>query len=302
MRLLVTVCLFILSASLTLAQETGENNELLKDTVWRFEGQSSFNFTQGFLENWTQGGENFLSGIILNDYTLSYDKEKSSWENNMSYKLGATQQGEERLRKNEDLFDFSSKYGYDLSNKNIFFTNIISFKTQMFKGFDYANDNDSIAISRFLNPGHIVIATGFEYKYKKILSAMASPLSGKVTLMTDTAHYDPVAFGIDEGENFRAEMGAYVKIKFKKEVVKNVNLSTTLELFNNYFSNPENIDIDWQTTITFNVNKYIKTTIFAHVIYDDDVPIPLTGGRTTRNFQIKETLGIGLAYSINKYK
>ncbi|MFO7864352.1 MAG: DUF3078 domain-containing protein [Salinivirgaceae bacterium] len=301
MRYLLTTLLFVLSSSIIFAQEPENNNtDSPKDTAWSLEGQSSFNFTQGFFENWTQGGENFLSGLILNDYTLSYDKKRASWENNFSYKLGTTQQGEEDLRKNEDIFEFSSKYGHDLSQKNMFFTNIISFKTQMFKGFDYANDNDTAAISQFMNPGHVVIATGLEYKYKKMLSALVSPLSGKATIMTDTANYDPVAFGIDEGEKFRAEMGAYVKIKFKKEVVENVNISTTLELFNNYFNNPENIDIDWQTTITFNVNKYIKTTLFAHVIYDDDVPIPITGGRTTRNFQVKETLGIGLAYSINK--
>ena len=271
-----------------------------KDTIWTLDGNSSLNFTQGYYENWTPGGENFLSTLILNDYTLSYEKGKASWENNANYKLGGTQQGEQKLRKNEDIFEFNSKFGYDLSNKNIFFTNIINFKSQAFKGYDYANGNDTVAVSQFLNPGYLVVASGFEYKYKKMLSAMVSPLSGKATFMTDTTNYDPQAFGIDEGEKYRAEMGAYVRVKFIKEIVKNVTINTSLELFNNYFNNPENIDINWQTTITFNVNKYIKTVLFTHVVYDDDVPIPKANGKFTRNFQIKETLGIGIAYSLNK--
>lgn len=300
MKKLFTILLVVLSTSIYASILTDTTATSPKDTIWTFEGQSSLNFTQGFLENWTAGGENFLSSLILNDYTISYDKKRASWENNATYKLGGTQQGEQDFRKTEDIFELNSKFGYDLKRKGLFFTNIINFKTQAFKGFDYANGNDTVAISRFLNPGYLIVASGFEYKYKKILSVLVSPLSGKATFMTDTVNYNPESFGIDEGEKYRAEMGAYIRIKFKKEIFKNVALNTSLELFNNYFNNPENIDIDWQTTITFNVNKYIKTVIFAHVVYDDDVPIPKANGKFTRNFQVKETLGIGIAYSINR--
>lgn len=271
-----------------------------KDTVWTLEGKSSLNFTQGFLENWTPGGENFLSTLILNDYTIDYEKKRASWENNFTYKLGGTQQGEQDVRKTEDIFEFNSKFGYNLKRRGLFFSNIVNFKSQAFKGFDYTNEDNSKAISRFLNPGYLIVATGFEYKYKKIMNAMVSPLSGKLSFMTDTVNYDPTAFGIEEGEKLRGEMGAYARINFKKEIVKNIVVNTYLELFNNYFNNPENIDINWQTTISFNVNKYIKAVLFTHVVYDDDVPIPKANGKFTRNFQIKETLGIGIAYTIGK--
>ncbi|HKK58831.1 MAG TPA: DUF3078 domain-containing protein [Salinivirga sp.] len=289
MKLLTTIMLTMAVIISYGQQDTAKTVEQKKDTVWTFEGQSSLNFTQGFLENWSQGGENFLSTLLLNDYTISYDKKRASWENSFNYKLGGTQQGDQDMRKTEDIFEFNSKFGYDISNRNIFFSNIINFKTQFLKGFDYGSGNDSIAISRFLNPGHLVVATGFEYKYDKILSAMISPLSGKATFMTDTVKYNPETFGIDGDKNFRAEMGAYIRIKFKKELIKNVSINTSLELFNNYFDHPENIDIDWQSTITFKANDFIKTVLFTHFVYDQNV---------SQYWQVKETLGIGIAYSI----
>ena len=289
MKYLILI-LLIIAASKTYGQnDTTQAQASKKDTVWTFEGQSSLNFTQGYLENWSQGGENFISSLFLNDYTISYDKKRASWENNFNYKLGGTQQGDQDMRKTEDIFEFNSKFGYDISNRNIYFSNIINFKTQLFKGFDYASGNDSVAISRFLNPGHLVVASGFEYKAEKMLSALASPLSGKLTFMTDTANYDPEAFGIESDKNFRAEMGAYIRIKFKKELFENIKINTSLELFNNYFNHPENIDIDLQTTLTFSVNQYIKTVLFTHFVYDQNV---------SPYWQVKETLGIGVAYTI----
>ncbi len=297
-----TILLILITVSLFAQNDTIQKKETPKDTAWTFEGQSSFNFTQGYLENWVEGGDNFLSSLLLNDYTLSYDRNHTSWENIVKYKLGGTQQGEEDLRKTEDIFEFTSKLGYDISKKNFFFSNIINFQTQFFKGHDYANDNDSIPVSRFLNPAKLTIATGFEYKYKKMLSAMVSPLSGKLTFMTDTENFCPETYGIDAGNKYKAEMGAYIKIAFKKDVIKNININSTLVLFNNYFREPENIDINWQTTITFTVNEYINAVLYTNFIYDDDIKFEQPDGTEGPRWQIKETLGIGLAYKINSKK
>lgn len=281
--------IFILITSFVLAQNDTTNvTETPQVTAWTFEGQSSFNFTQGALKNWSQGGENFLSTLLLNDYTILWEKKRGSWENNFNYKLGGTQQGEQDLKKTEDIFEFNSKFGYELSQKKLFFSNVINFKTQFLKGFDYVDDTTKVRVSQFLNPGYLVLATGFEYKHKKMLSALLSPVSGKATITTDTTY--STTYGLDAGKNFRAEMGAYVKIQFKKEIVKNVKLNTSLELFNNYFEKPENIDVDWQTTFTFNINKYLKAVLFAHLMYDHDV---------IQKLQIKETLGIGVSYALN---
>src|SRR6056297_998682 len=85
MKLLTTIMLTMAVIISYGQQDTAKTVEQKKDTVWTFEGQSSLNFTQGFLENWSQGGENFLSTLLLNDYTISYDKKRASWEKQKIY-------------------------------------------------------------------------------------------------------------------------------------------------------------------------------------------------------------------------
>lgn len=279
------------------AQDEMPNTETPKDTAWTFEGISSLNFTQGSVKHWAQGGEDFFSALLLNDYTISYDKKKASWENLFNYKLGGTQQGVGRFnqRKTEDIFEFNSKFGYEITNKKLFFSNVVNFKTQFLPSYEYPDEDTRVPIGEFLNPAYLVVATGFEYKYKKMLSVLVSPISGKATFVTDTLYSVP--YGLEAGETYRAEMGAYIKINFKKEIMKNVRLQSSLEVFNNYFEDPytlkNNTDMDWQTTINLKVNEYIKAVLFAHFMWNADV---------IQRVQIKETLGIGISYSFDSTK
>lgn len=297
MKYILSSLLFFITIYATAQNDTPKTEETPKDTAWTFEGLSSFNFTQGSVKHWAQGGEDFFSALLLNDYTISYDKNKASWENTFNYKLGGTQQGSGKFnqRKTEDNFEFNSKFGYEISNKNLFFSNVVNFKTQFIQGYEYPDEDSRVEISEFLNPAYLVVATGFEYKYKKMLSILVSPISGKATIVTDTLFSQ--TYGLDAGETFRAEMGAYIKINFKKEIMKNVRLQSSFEVFNNYFEDPytlkSNTDMDWQTTINFKVNEYIKAVLFAHLMWNSEV---------IQRVQIKETLGIGVSYSFDSTK
>jgi hypothetical protein len=100
----------------------------------------------------------------------------------------------------------------------------------------------------------------------------------------------------------RYEFGGYVRLFFKKDLMKNVNLQTKLDLFSNYLHNPQNIDINWEVLISMKVNKYITATINTQLLYDDDVMIAVdengdgtpdsSGPRT----QFKEVIGVGFSY------
>jgi hypothetical protein len=229
MKYILSSLLFFIAIYATAQDAAQKTEETPKDTAWTFEGISSFNFTQGSVKNWAQGGEDFFSALLLNDYTISYDKNKASWENTFNYKLGGTQQGSGKFnkRKTEDIFEFNSKFGYEISGKNLFFSNVVNFKTQFIQGYEYPDEDTRVKISEFLNPAYLVVATGFEYKYKKMLSVLVSPISGKATIVTDTLYSQ--TYGLDAGETFRAEMGAYIKLNFKKELMKNIRLQSSLE-------------------------------------------------------------------------
>jgi len=42
------------------------------------------------------------------------------------------------------------------------------------------------------------------------------------------------AYGVDSGKTVRSEFGAYLNMKFKKDIMENITLTSKLELFNNY--------------------------------------------------------------------
>ncbi|UOQ72633.1 hypothetical protein [Hymenobacter cellulosilyticus] len=75
-----------------------------------------------------------------------------------------------------------------------------------------------------------------------------------------------------------------------------------MDLFSNYLHNPDNVDVNWETLISFKVNKFISSSITTTLVYDDDVLVPIDQNddgvpdSRGRRIQFKETLGIGLTY------
>jgi hypothetical protein len=111
---------------------------------------------------------------------------------------------------------------------------------------------------------------------------------------------------VDPGKKFRAELGAYANLLFKKdEIIKNVNFQSKLDLFSNYLHNPQNVDVSWENLIVMKVNKFLSATVTTHLLYDDDVLIkvgedsegdPVLGKRV----QFKEVIGVGFTYKFGR--
>ena len=88
-----------------------------------------------------------------------------------------------------------------------------------------------------------------------------------------------------------------IKKEQKKEIVKNVTLQTKLDLFSNYFHNPENIDVDWNFMLNMKVNEWLSANLITQLIYDDDVKIqdPETS-KSAPMVQFMEMFGVGLSF------
>ena len=80
-----------------------------------------------------------------------------------------------------------------------------------------------------------------------------------------------------------------------------MGLDTKLDLFSNYLNNPLNIDINWETTITLKVNKFLSANFTTHLIYDDDIKISVDNNSDGvidaigPRIQFKEVFGAGLS-------
>ncbi|MFC2107241.1 DUF3078 domain-containing protein, partial [Bacteroidota bacterium] len=223
-----------------------------------------------------------------------------------------------KFRKTEDKFNFNSLYGLN-ALENWYYSFMLGLKTQFAKGYKYPDD--STLISQFFAPGYISTSLGMEYKPKDFLSVFISPASGKFTFVLNEELADKGSFGVkpaevDEttgeiikhGEKVKPEFGINLIFNFQKEVVKNINIMSIFNLYNNYLddeiANRWNLDLDWETNIDFSINKHFSTIFYLHMIYDHDVNIPdydYVNGKYTKvgekgpRLQIQQSFGVGLS-------
>jgi len=280
-------------------------SEVHPDSVpkhWLIRGSGSLAFSQAAFSNWASGGQNSVGLTAYLNFKANYRKGKHIWGNTIDLGYGFNLQGkasEAVFNKTNDKIEITTAYGYELhKNKKWYLTVLANFRSQFANGFNYPND--STIISRFLAPGYLVVGIGISYAPKNWFYLYISPASGRFTFVNDSALSAAGSFGVDPGKKLRTEMGAYLRADMNKDLAKNINLSTTLELFTNYLKNFGSIDVNWSLLLSMKVNKWLAASIQTQLIYDEDVmiqtdPTEPAGPRT----QFKELLGIGLTYNLN---
>ena len=293
--------LLILSVTL-LSFTVSAQYQVDADTLWKFSGTTSLNLSQLSLTNWAAGGANSISGNALINLSANYATDKTSWENKLILGFGLIKQGDDPSRKSDDQFDFASKLGLKASEK-WFYTALLGFNTQFAEGYDNPGEDDRIKISNFMSPGYLSFSLGMDYKPSEAFSLFLSPLSSKFTFVLDEELSDAGTFGLDPGQKTRGELGAYIKMTFKKEILKNVTLDTKIDLFSNYLDSPQNVDVNWDMLLTFKVNEYLAASLLPQLIYDYDIKFgeDTTGDGVYDTFsekvQFKELFGLGLTYT-----
>lgn len=261
--------------------------------VWTKGGTISVNFSQVSLTNWAAGGKSSASGTALFNVFANYAEDNKSWENTLDVGYGLLKEEDDKAVKTDDKIDFSSKFGLKpKAESKLFYTTLFNFRTQMTNGYNYPNTDD--AISTFMAPGYFTLALGMDYKPNDKFSLFLSPLTGKMTVVTDDELSDAGAFGVDPGKKSRSELGAFLKSQFKTTVVKNVDFETKLDLFSNYLDTPQNIDIHWDVLVNMKINDFLSANLITNLIYDDDVHID-DGEKSGPRIQFKQLFGVGLS-------
>jgi hypothetical protein len=298
MKMKVLIVTTLLTCMLMLkAQDT-----IQADTLWKFSGITSLSFSQLSLTNWAAGGSNSISGNALVKLSPDYDDGTLQWDNDLILGFGLINQGNEPTRKSDDQIELSSKFGYRAS-KNWFYSAMLSFKTQFAEGYDEEDPENRTKISNFMSPGYLSLALGMDYKPNDKFSLLLSPVSAKMTFVLDDDLSEAGSFGLDPGDRVRGEFGATIKAAYKNEILKNVVLDTKVDLFSNYFENPQWIDVNWDLLLTLKVNEFISASLMTQLIYDRDIEfgVDTTGDGEYDTFesrvQFKELFGIGFAYN-----
>ena len=256
---------------------------------WTRDGIFAINVNQGTLSNWAAGGEQNTLGVnALFNYRVNYRKGKNTWDNLFDLALGfqnATSFG--HYRKTDDHIDITSKYGRQIS-KNWYAGFLVNFNSQALTGYDYTT-NPNVKISNFLTPGKLLFSPGFNYKPNKDFSVFISPVTIRWIFKSDSYFYGVSKFGVDSAKKVSTELGAYLTANYNKAINSWAAYTGRLDLFSNYRSKPQNVDVLFNNLLTMKFNKWLATNISLDIIYDDDI---------IKKTQIKEILGLGITIKL----
>src|SRR6218665_2858778 len=261
------------------------NAQEAKDTSavksWTSKTIFGVNGSQSSFVNWAAGGRNNITALGFVDASIKYEKYDMKWSNDLKFALGGLRYIDssgkaDGLQKTDDKIDLNSTFGLKFK-EHWFYTATAGFKTQSLDGFAFPND--SVPISRWLAPGYVNISVGIEYAPSPAFNMYLSPVAGKITLVKDETLANAGAFGVDKaeydglgnvitkGKQVRYEFGSFLRFKFQKEIMKNIEMKTKAEFFSNYLKNPQNIDVNIENIFAFKVNKWFSASLQWNMIY-----------------------------------
>jgi hypothetical protein len=273
--------------------------KILTDTTkngWKKKGNFSFLFNQSNFNNWIAGGENNISGTVGVNYDLNYKSDELTWDNKIIASYGLLQtKNSEFEKKTDDRLELNSVLGKRAFG-NWYYSFFLNFRTQFAKGYDYDKDINGAEIrtlsTGFLSPGYLTFGPGMYWKKSDNLKFNFAPLTSKFTFVdkdytTLSGYVDGDYFGVDANKSMRYELGFYASAYYKFDLMTNVSVENTLNLFSNYLDRPQNVDLDYSLAIVMKINRYLSTNLAFQTIYDDNA---------FSGFQTRQVFGAGVNF------
>jgi hypothetical protein len=278
------------------------------ETPWVIGGDGNVGFSQTYLsKDWKKGGQSALSSLIVLKGFANYRRADGlvKWDNSGEFRNGWIRPGgkEEQLQKNDDKFEFTSRFGVS-AYKKWFYSSEFNFETQFFKGYRYPRAEDAKPISALLAPSRMYFKVGMEYKPNKDFSLLLSPFTVKNVYVRDTVLIDQTKFGIDADRKSFWEPGLNADLFFRKSVTKDITYETKYKMFINYQEPFQKFDINWENNFVMKLNEFVNMRLLIHMIYDKDVLFPIYDENEVKigekaKLQLKEFFSIGFTYKIN---
>lgn len=334
MRKLVLLFSGVLLAGITLGQEAEKKSGKGK---WDRGLSVGIHVGQGGSRNWAIGAEKFSlwTAASLNFYANKIPTSWLYWDNEIQLNYGVVNTHSGGMRKVDDKIDISTKPGISIAKK-LGVGLLVNLRTQFYDGnnYNYLNQGLKRKMSSFMAPGYLTITPGLDWKAAKGFSIVMSPFASKFTFVTNepysysfqggiipdqyqtasSGQYEkPLAinYGVDPTREVRYELGTGVTINFNREIMKNVNWKSKLDLFAGYMKrteffgpnysssveadkvHPERIDVYFTNSIVMKVNKWLNVAYDFDIIYDDDVRQFGPSGDVAA-MQFRSMLGVGV--------
>jgi len=279
----------------------------VKPVYWEKGGNFNLSIQQVSLSNWNAGGSSNLAWNTALTLFGNYRKDAIIWDTKLNINAGFNRQAGRNYptRKTNDNFIFLSKYGRELT-ESWFLSTQLDARTQLLEGYRYfrptgAEQDSRSKLSDFLAPAYIQSSTGLnyrrEFKNKDRISLIASPFTGRFTIVMDDSLSNAGAFGVVPGETVRPEAGLSFGSTTDIQLYENIRWRADLNLFTN-FERLGNFVVNLNSVVSMRVNKFITTRIETILIYDEKVLIQQESGPPKQAIQLQNmfNFGIGLDF------
>ena len=263
------------------------------DSAWSIVGKNTLSLNQAAFSNWVSGGDNNIGWIAGVDYNLTYEKGDNLWENIIILGYGQNDTKNLGTRKTQDVINLSTNYGRKIS-KSWYASVGAGLITQFDKGYEYDSDNNSKKISNFMAPGYVSLGAGFTYRPNDNLTVTLRPANARWTFVLDKDLQLAGNYGLkNDGDSSLFQFGFLALAEYKLKIMENIELLNRASVFSNYLDHPDHMVLTYSGILNMKINRFISTRVTLDLLYDHN--------QITRT-QLKQTLGIGFAYNLEKGK
>ncbi|MEI7486974.1 MAG: DUF3078 domain-containing protein [Chryseobacterium sp.] len=274
------------------AQEELKKDTVVVDTVkhWSVLSKNSLMFNQAAFSNWVGGGANNIGWLAGTDYNITYEKGKDLWENIIVLNYGQNNTQGIGMRKTQDVINVSTNYGRQFS-KSWYLSGGAGLLTQFAAGYEDGNNPEAKKISNFMAPGYLNFGLGITYRPNDNLTVTMRPANARLTLVLDKELQLAGNYGLkQDGDSSLLQFGFLGTALYKVKLMENVSLTNTASVFSNYLDHPDRLVLAYGAVLNLKVNKLLSSNVAVDVLYDHN---------QIQKTQLKQTLGIGLAYTLN---
>lgn len=269
-----------------------KKDSVVVDTVkhWSVLGKNSLMINQSAFSNWAGGGANNVGWLAGVNYNITYEKDKDLWENVIVLNYGQNNTSGLGVRKTQDVINVSTNYGRQFS-KSWYLSSGASFQSQFAPGYEDGNNPKAKKLSNFMAPGYLNLGMGITYRPNDNLTVTLRPINARWTFVLDKELQVAGTYGLKaDGDSSLLQVGFLGTAIYTLKLMENVNLTNTASVFSNYLDRPDRLVLAYGALLSLKVNKFLSSNITMDVLYDHN---------QIEKTQLKQTLGIGIAYTLD---
>ena len=287
--------LFILSIAFAgvLSAQDAPKAEIDSTKAWSITGQNTLMLNQAAFSNWVGGGANNVGWLAGVNYNMTYEQNKTLWENIVILGYGQNNTQGVGTRKTQDVINLSTNYGYEVT-KNWYASVGASLLTQFAPGYEDGNNPAAAKISNLMAPGYVNLGLGMTYKPNENLTVSLRPANARWTFVLDKDLQFAGNYGLkNDGDSSLFQFGFLGTALYKVKLMENIQLTNTASVFSNYLDHPDRLVLAYGAVLNMKINKFLSTNVTLDLLYDHN---------QIQKTQLKQTLGVGLAYNFEKGK